>query len=71
MKKGDIMPGRYACHPECGHDGGGWTYVGEQQLRHGWATLANCPRCHSSRVVGEVRDGRRTSELLENWEIIA
>jgi len=63
MKKGDVMPGRYPCGacqkphgPLVYHSG--WTYCGEQKLSGSReATLANCPECHSTRVVEEVRDG--------------
>ena len=57
MKRGDVIPGKHYCGA-CNETNSSWTYCGEQQLRHGWATLANCPRCHSTRVVEEVIDER-------------
>ena len=70
MKRGDTMAGPYRCDA-CWKATGvmvyhmRWTYVGEQDLDGKWiddefvatrvGILATCPKCHSSRIVGEVR----------------
>lgn len=62
-KRGDTIEGPFRCD-SCWKATGvivyymWWTYVGEQQISldgKRWATLANCPRCHSTSVVREVR----------------
>ncbi len=66
MKRGDTMRGSYRCGSgDCTQNGTGWRYVGEQDLDGKWidgefvatrvGILATCPKCHSSRIVGEVR----------------
>ena len=55
LKRGDTMDGSYYCGA-CKTRSKGWRFVGIQTLINGEGTLADCPKCHSSRIVGEVRE---------------